>query len=437
MENTNLTITVKDVSSVEKHVQITIPADKICRELDKYYRDLRKSVKIKGFRPGRVPRSILERFYKKQVENEVLTQLMNETFQQAIKEKNIQPVSQPIIDNDKLEVGKDFTYSARVEVYPRIDLEIDFTELEVEQEKLYVTEADVDKYLEEIRNYHAQLKNVEDDRPIRPGDFVLIDFTGELEGVPFKERVVKDKLIEVKPDAFLPGFTNHLIGLRKGITREIKVVIPEDYEQKEIAGKTFTFQVTVKEIKEKVIPSLDDNFARDVGEFESLSELKEKVREEVTSREKQRIQHELHNSIVQKILENNPFDVPSSLVEKQIDYLIEQARMQLKSRGIQIDPAGMVNREIREAYRPVAEFQIKRSLLLREIAKREGIEVEPAEIKEYMKKIAPSSRQNLNGITGDLSKEEANERIKSKILEEKALAFLTEKAKIKMVEKPQ
>jgi trigger factor len=305
----DLKINVKDINPVEKQIQVTIPVDTIFSEVDKYYLSLRKSVKIKGFRPGKVPRSILERFYKKQVENEVVNKLINGTYQSAIKEKNIHPVSEPIIDSSKLETGNDFTYTARVEVHPEIDLEGDYLGLEVEQEKLKVTEDDVDKYLEEIRHYHAQLKAVESDRPIRSGDFVVIDFTGNIEGVPLKEGEVKDKLIEIKPDTFLPGFTNQLIGLRPGVNREIKITIPEDYEQKEIAGKTVTLQVMIKEIKEKIIPSLDDNFARDVGEFETLSELREKVRKEITTREEQRIRNSLHNGLIQKIIENNPFEV--------------------------------------------------------------------------------------------------------------------------------
>ena len=435
MEKIDLTITVKDVNKVEKQIQITIPADVISNALNKYYLNLRKSVKIKGFRPGKVPRSILERFYKKQVENEVVNNLINETYQQAIKEKSIRPVSQPIIDNYKLEIGTDFTYTARVEIQPEIDLKENYLGLEVEQETANVTDDDVNKYLDEMRNFHAQLKAVKEDRPIRSGDFVLIDFTGNIEGVPFKDGEVKDKLIEIKPDAFLPGFTNQLIGLRQGVNREIMVTIPEDYEQKEIAGRALTFQVSIKEIKEKIIPPLDDNFARDVGEFETLSELRENAKKEITAREKQRIANSLHNTLIQKILQNNPFEVPSSLIDKQTEYLILQARSQMKIQGVRIDSSTMIDRELKEAYRPVAEFQVKRAFLVEEIARREGIEVEESEIKQHMKILAANTGQNLNALTDNNIKEDAKKHVKSKILEGKVLAFLTEKANIKLVEK--
>lgn len=432
----DLQITVNDLSTVEKQIQVTIPANMIDQEMDKYYGNLRKSVKIKGFRPGKVPRSLLERFYGKQANTEVLTNLINETFKDAIKEKNLHPVSQPIVNNDKFEKGKDFTYTARVEVPPSIELKGDYLGLEMEQETIQVREDDVDKHLEEMRDFHAQLKAVEPDRPIRAGDFVVLDFSTYIEGIPLKGGIVKDKLIEIKPEAFLPGFTNQLIGLRREATREITITLPEDYKEKELAGKNITFHVTIKEIKEKIIPSLDDNFARDMGEFETLSELREQVRKEITAREEQRVRSILYTNLVQKIVENNPFEVPHSLIEKQTAYLISEARSRLIKQGIQIDSSTTaVNRELSEAYRPIAELQVKRSFILEEIAKKEGIAVPPSEIKEYLDKVAAATGQNVHAIPDLEEREEAKKHIASRLLEEKTLAFLTERANITVVAK--
>ena len=414
-----------------KQIEVTIPADTIVSELEKFYLDLKKSIKINGFRPGKVPRAVLERFYKKEIETEVVSKLINETYESAVKEKNLFPVAPPIIDNPKFEPKKDFTYTARVEVAPTIELKGDYIGLEVEQEKLEVSEEDVDKYLEEIRAYHAQLKVAEEERSIRSGDFVVIDFSGIIDGQSFKGGKVQDRLIEIKPESFLPGFTNQLIGLRPGVSREIIVTLPEDYEQKEIAGKTITFDVSIKEIKEKITPLLDDNFARDVGEFETLTALKVHLKKELTHREEERIRNTLYTNLLQKILENNPFEVPPSLVEKQTEYLIFQARSKMTRQGVKIDSSTMINRELKEAYRPIASFQIKRSFLLADIAKREGIEVEPPEIKAYLK-------TRSSAPDGDLEQqveEEHKNHIKAKVLEDKTLAFLVEKAKIKLVDR--
>lgn len=430
----SLQIAVSDISTVEKQIQVTIPSDMVEQELDKYYLNLRRSAKIKGFRPGKVPRSILERFYGKQANNEVIANLINETFQEAIKEKNIQPVAPPIVDNDKFERGSDFTYTARIEVHPAIELKGDYLGLEAEQEKLEVTEADVDKYLEQLRELNAQLKVLEPDRPIRDGDFVVIDFLASIEGVPVKGGPVKDKLLEITPDAFLPGFTKQLVGLRSGANREIVLDMPEDYQEKELAGKKISFQVSIKEIKEKIVPALDDNFSRDMGEFETMGELREHVQKELIAREEQRIRNALYNSLMKQIIEGNPFDVPPSLIEKQTASLISEARSRLVRQGLQMDSSTMINRELSEAYRPMAEMQVKRAFILEEIAKKEGIEVAPSELKEYLDKVAATTGHHVHEIADEEKRDEANNRIKSRLLEEKTLAFLAEKAKIRVAE---
>jgi trigger factor len=422
---------VKDVSPVVKQLEVTISADSIGNEIEKFYFDLRKTAKLKGFRPGKVPRAVLEKFYKKQVEGEVISKLVSDSYEAAIKEKNILPVSPPIIDTPKFASEKDFTYTARVEVAPALDLKGDYLGIEAEQEKLEITEEDVNKYLEEIRAYHAQLKAVEEDRSIRSGDFVVIDFTGTINKEPLKGGKVQDRLIEITPESFLPGFTNQLIGLRPGSNREIVVTPPEDFEQKELAGKTITFDVTIKEIKEKITPPLDDNFARDVGEFETLAVLKDHLKTEITRREEERIRSTLYNNLLQKILENNHFDVPPSLVERQTEFLIYHARSQMTRQGIKMDSSTMMNRELKEAYRPIAEFQVKRSFLLADIAKREGIEVDPSEIKEYLKNVSPHAEEDSEPHSG----QEAKDQIKAKVLEEKTLAFLAEKAKLNLVDR--
>ena len=423
---------VKEVSSVVKQIEVTIPAENITNELDKYYVDLKKAVKIKGFRPGKAPRAVLERLYKKQVENEVIGKLINETYETALKGKSINPVSPPIIDSPKFEPKKDLTYTARVEISPQIDLKESYFDLELEQEKLEITEDNVNKYLEDIRNYNAQLKAVEKERSVQSGDFVVIDFSGDIDGAPLKGGKVQDQLMEIKPDNFLPGFTNQLIGLKPGTDRELTISLPEDYKQKELAGKTLNFQVRIKEIKEKIIPTLDDNFARDAGEFETLADLKEHLRKEITRREEEQIKIGLYNNLLQKILENNPFEVPPSLVEKQTEYLISQARAQMSRQGLKVDSSTMINRELKESYRPVAEFQVKRSFLLADIAAREGITAEPSDIKTYIEKLGGPGGESFNLQQGG---EEAKEQIKAKVLEEKSLAFLAEKAKITLVDR--
>ena len=430
----NPKVSIKDISNVEKQIEVTIAADTVAEELDNCYRTLRSSVKIKGFRPGKTPRSVLERFYGKQAETEVLNKLINDSFQEIIKEHNINPVSQPIIDNDKLKSGQDFTYRARVEVAPEISLHEDYLDLEAEQEKVNVTDEVVDNYLNELRNFHSQLKNPEADRPIGSGDFVLLDFAGSIEGIPLQGGEGKDKLIEIKPEGFLPGFTDQLTGLTPGTKKEITITVPDDYTEKELSGKTINFQVNIKEIKEKIIPPLDDNFARDMGEFETLADLKKQLKKDIILREERRVRSLFYDNIIQKIIENTPFEVPPSLVEKQTEYLIQQSRSRMNEQGMKIDSSTVVNRELKETHRPIAESQVKRSFLLQAIAAKEEITVSPAEIKKELDNLAASSGGQLKNLTEGPRQEELQQHIKEKVLEDKTLAFLAEKTKIKVVD---
>ncbi|HNU71715.1 MAG TPA: trigger factor [Thermodesulfobacteriota bacterium] len=427
------TITVKDISPVEKQIEVTVPAEMVSTEIDSFYSDLRKSVKIKGFRQGKVPRQILTQYYGKQVENQVVTKIIADTYERLLKEKDLRPVSQPIIDNNKLEGGKDFSFTARVEVQPEISLSGGYLDITVEQEKVAVTDEDVNRYLEELRNFHAQLTEVEPDRPIQQGDFVLLDYKGSINGVPLASGEAKDRLIEIKPDSLLPGFTNQLVGLRTGAARDIQVEVPEDYQDKELAGKTVVLEVAIKKIKEKVTPALDDSFARDMGEFETLAELKDHLQKELTAREEQRVRNLLHNALVEKILERNQFEVPASLVEKQVAYLINDARMRMRRQGLNIDSSAMIDRELKESYRPIAEFQVKRSFLLDAIAKAEGIDVTAAEIKEQLQNIAAMTGQSLSDLQS-AGEEEAKSHLRSRILEEKTLEHLAGKAQIVLVD---
>ncbi|HNR12952.1 MAG TPA: trigger factor, partial [Thermodesulfobacteriota bacterium] len=347
--------------------------------------------------------------------------------------KDLRPVSQPIIDNNKLEVCKDFSITARVEVQPEIALSGGYLDITVEQEKVAVTDEDVNRYLEELRNFHAQLTEVEPDRPIQQGDFVLLDYKGSINGVPLASGEAKDRLIEIKPDSLLPGFTNQLVGLRTGAARDIQVEVPEDYQDKELAGKTVVLEVAIKKIKEKVTPALDDSFARDMGEFETLAELKDHLQKELTAREEQRVRNLLHNALVEKILERNQFEVPASLVEKQVAYLINDARMRMRRQGLNIDSSAMIDRELKESYRPIAEFQVKRSFLLDAIAKAEGIDVTAAEIKEQLQNIAAMTGQSLSDLQS-AGEEEAKSHLRSRILEEKTLEHLAGKAQIVLVD---
>lgn len=422
-------IKVEQLGPIKKKIDVVIPSEKVAEEVGLIYQKLKKTVKIRGFRPGKVPRDILKRYYSEQVEGEVISKLIQTTYPEALKKVQIVPVSQPVVENGVLEEGKEFFYSASFEVKPEIKLK-GHLNLKVEREKLVVTQEDIENRLAMLRESHASLKEVEEDRSIRMGDYILVDIRGNFQGKPFKGGEIKDHLLEVGPDTYLPGLSRKLIGLSKNSSEEIVLKIPEDYYRKDLAGKEINLKVAIKGLKEKILPGLDDNFARDLGDYQGLEDLKKKLETSVEEEEKQRIESLVKNRIVDQLIENNPFEVPSSMVERQIEFMIADAQRVLLSQGSSLEKLGIPADTMKESYRGEAERHVKCSLLVEVIAKSEGITVGDEEVEEKLKDVARSNNQDVEKVKDFYRRQGLWEGLKIKLLEDKTLAFLLGRATI-------
>lgn len=422
-------IKVEQLGPIKKKIDVVIPSEKVAEEVGLIYQKLKKTVKIRGFRPGKVPRDILKRYYSEQVEGEVISKLIQTTYPEALKKVQIVPVSQPVVENGVLEEGKEFFYSASFEVKPEIKLK-GHLNLKVEREKLVVTQEDIENRLAMLRESHASLKEVEEDRSIRMGDYILVDIRGNFQGKPFKGGEIKDHLLEVGPDTYLPGLSRKLIGLSKNSSEEIVLKIPEDYYRKDLAGKEINLKVEIKGLKEKILPGLDDNFARDLGDYQGLEDLKKKLETSVEEEEKQRIESLVKNRIVDQLIENNPFEVPSSMVERQIEFMIADAQRVLLSQGSSLEKLGIPADTMKESYRGEAERHVKCSLLVEVIAKSEGITVGDEEVEEKLKDVARSNNQDVEKVKDFYRRQGLWEGLKIKLLEDKTLAFLLGRATI-------
>ena len=237
-----MNVEIEQLGPVKKKINVVIPSEKVTEEIDSVYQKLKQTAKIRGFRPGKVPKDILKKYYKEQVEGEVISKLIQVSYPEALTKVQVVPVSQPVVENGVLEEGKEFFYSASFEIKPEIELK-DYLNLKVEKEKLAVTQKDVENRLNMIRESHASLKEVAEDRPVKVGDFILMDCDGTLNGNPFEGGEVKDHLLEVGPDTYLPGLGPKLLGLRKGASEEIMLGIPEDYYRKDLAGKEVILRI--------------------------------------------------------------------------------------------------------------------------------------------------------------------------------------------------
>lgn len=420
---------VEDISSIKKKLSIEVPDDQVTREVDSFYRDVGKKAKIKGFRPGKVPRNILERYFKDYVKTEVIQKLIQDTYPTVLSEVNLNPVSPPVIDPGELESGKSFQYSATIEVKPEIKME-GYLGLNLEGEKESVTENEVEERLRGLQNLHANLKTVQEARPIQSGDYVIFDYEARMDNKPLEEGKAIDFTVEVGSGRFIPALEERLIGLRPEEEREIEVSFPEDYGYPKWAGKTISFYVKIKEIKEKILPLLDDEFAKDLGDYSSLEELKAKLKGEIEKEKEQAFERKLKDQMVDQLLQANPFEVPESMVTGQAKSLVSDTKLKLAAQGLDIKNLDVSEEKLQENYHQVAEKQVRTFLILEKIATQEGITVTDEETDDRLREISERMHQKFDVVKRYYEKNGLIHEVKAGILNEKTLNLLLQKANI-------
>lgn len=430
-------VNVEAVSPVKKKLTFEIPAERVDREIAKTFENIRKRTAIKGFRKGKAPQSLIEKNYSDVMADDVLRNLFNETFYEALREHRLYPLSQPVIEPDMVKKGEVFRYSAIIEVMPEVELK-EYTGFKLVKEKFVLNPEVVEKRLAEMRESMAQLEPVAEPRPIVNGDFVLFDFQGFVDGKPLEHGSAENYQLEIGGGQFIPGFEEQLIGLEPGMEKTITVTFPETYHNKDIAGKPAEFKVKVREIRAKVLPDLDDDFAKNFGEFDTLDALKAKLAEHYEQQEKEQIEGKLRDSAIKAVVEKNPVDVPDSLVEKQLDHMLESARNRLSAQKLSLEMVGFDDTKFRQQFREEAIQQVKGELLLDAISSKEGIRIEESDIEKELERLAASVNQSVDAIRGYFSSPEATANMSARLRVEKTIALLLEKSEITEVkaEKP-
>jgi trigger factor len=424
-----MNITVEEISSIKKKVNVEIPDDQVTKEVESFYQQVGKQTKIKGFRPGKIPRDILERYFKDHVKSEVIQKLIQETYPAALSEKDLHPVSPPVIDPGELESGKPFQYSATVEVKPEIKID-GYIGLNIEGKKESAKEEEVEERLKGLQNLHAQLKTVPELRPIQSGDHVTIDYEARMDNKPLEEGKAVDFTVEVGSGRFIPALEEKLVGLNLEEEKEIEVPFPEDYGYKKWAGKTVSFLVKVKEIKEKVLPPLDDEFAKDLGDYASLEDLKAKLKEEIEKEKELILDRQLKDQMIEQLIQANSFEIPESMVVEQAKALVSDTKLRLASQGIALKNLNIPEEKLQEDYREVAQKQVRTYLILEKIAAQEGITVTDEEADERLQSISEKTHQKFDVVKRYYEKNGLIPELKTGILTDKTLSFLLEKANI-------
>jgi trigger factor len=427
-------VKIEEINPVKKKLSFEIPWNDVRKELDSAYVKIGKKARIKGFRPGKTPRKLLETYYRDEAEGEAISSIISKAYWDAVEQNKLMPATQPEIDQKGIEPEKDFQFSVTVEVSPDIEPK-DYLGVEIEQESAEVTGEDVDKRIEELRQVYSTLEDLTEDRGILNGDYVTIDFEGRIGGEPVKDLKGEGTLLEIGSDRFLPGFEEKLVGLKAGESAEFKLKLPEAFQLKDAAGKEVDFSAVIKGVKFKKVPDLDEEFIKNFDKYQSLEQLRDDVRVSLEEEGKARAKADLRKKLADRILEGNPFEVPEAFVERQINLMLLNMQRRMVANGM--DPkqsAGMIS-GLRESARPEAERQVKVSFLLETIAKKESVAVGEEELEESLKQIASRYGQDYEKVKKSYQESNVLEELRAELLEQKTLDFLEDKAKIIQVKK--
>lgn len=432
MSDISAAVKIEDISSVKKKLSFDIPWVDVKMELEAVYRKVGRTAKIKGFRPGKIPRAILEKHYREDAEGETVTNLINRYYWETLQQKDIPAVTQPKIDQGGIEAEKDFSFSATVEVEPVV-VPKDYADLELEKEDPDVTDQEFEARMVEIRQMFATMEEIAEERGIRMGDFATIDFAGTLAGEQLKELKSDNHTLEIGSKTFIPGFEEQLVDLKQGETKTVSVKFPDDYNAAHLAGKEVEFTVHLKGIRVKKLPEIDEEFVKNFERFESLEALRAEVRKSVGEEKKRRIALEFEKQISDKLLEKNDFEVPDSFVERQIYYMMVDTQRRMAAGGMEPKKAAELSMNLRDHFRDEAAKIVKTALLLKAIAEKEALRAEEDEVETRIREIAAQRAQDYETLLKTLEKDDMVDNIKSEILNQKTYEFLESKAKVTTV----
>ncbi len=423
-------IAVENVSELSRKVTVTLPADHVRKELDKSYRKLKNDVKLKGFRRGKVPVAVLEKNFGQQVQAEVGEKLVQETYFDAIEEKGIDAVVHPEIK--EVDFGDDgtFTYVAMVDVKPEINL-TDYKGLEIEKPVTEVSEAEVEEEIAQLQRDKAVLRTADEDHGIEVDDVVIVDFQGFHEGKAMPQVHNEDYSVDVGTKRLGEEFEEKLLGMKKGETTLYEIDFPGEYPNPILAGKKVEFKVDVKEIKVRVKPELDDEFAKDIDDsYETFDDLRDNIASELKKKKELALEGDIDDRIMHKLIELNPFEIPERLVAYEIQEMIKQTEENLKRNGMTLESAGIKMEDLVEQNREVAEKRVQGDFLLKKIAEVEEIKLADEDIERGYERIASEYNMTVDEVKGYFKRREEVLPFFNELLNEKILKFLREEANL-------
>ena len=422
----------KTENANEVKLNVTIEAEKFDEAIKKVYFKSAKYFNIPGFRKGKAPMNIVEKYYGKEIFYEdAFNEVVPEELEKAVEENKLEVVSRPDIDVTQIGKGQDLIFTAVFQTKPEAELG-KYKGVEIKKIEYKVTDEDIEHELGHMQEHNSRLISVED-RPVEKGDIANINFEGFVDGVAFEGGKAENHDLEIGSNTFIPGFEDQIIGMKIDEEKDIKVKFPDEYFSKDLAGKDATFKVKVNEIKKKELPTLDDEFAKDVSEFDTLKELKESIKEKQQKQNDERAKYETQDAVIKAVCENVKVDIPSGMVETETENMLKDMEQRLSYQGLKLDQylqmMGKTREEMQKEYEPQAIEAIKSRLAIEAVIKAEKIEVADIDVDEKIKEMAKNyGRENDEEF---LKNENVRNYIKQGLESEKALEFLVENAKIK------
>ncbi len=415
----------------EVKLSFVVEAEKFDEAMKKVYAKTAKYFTIPGFRKGKAPMNMVEKQYGTEIFHEdTFNELVPEIYETAIKENNIQVVSNPDIDITQIGKGKDLIFTAIVQIKPEVKLG-KYKGIELKKIEYNVSDHDIEHELGHMAEHNARLVSIED-RPVEKGDITVIDFEGSIDGVPFEGGKAEKHELKIGSNTFIPGFEDQIVGMKLEEEKDITVTFPEDYFSKELAGKPAVFKVKLHEIKKKELPKIDDEFAKDVSEFETLAELKNSIKERMQKANEEKAKYEMEDAALKAVSDNVEIDIPSGMIDAEIDNMMKDIEQRLQYQGLTLAQyftlSGKTEAQVREEMKEQAEKAVKSRLVIEAIIKAEDIKPEEKEVEEKLKEMA----KNYGKTEEEMSKNEyIKEYIENNMKVEKAIEFIVNNAKIK------
>ena len=421
----------KTENANEVKLEITVEAEKFENAMKKVYFQNAKYINIPGFRKGKAPMNIVEKYYGAQIFYEdAFNDVATEAYSEALEQNNIDAVSKPSVDIVQMEKGKDVIFTAVVQVKPEVKLG-KYKGIEIKKIEYPVEEKDIDNEIKQMQEKNSRLVTVED-RALENGDTATIDFEGFVDGVAFEGGKAEGHELEIGSGAFIPGFEDQLVGMKIDEEKEINVKFPEEYFSKDLAGKDAKFRVKLHEIKRKELPALDDEFAKDVSEFDTLKELKESIKEKLEKSNEQKAKYDTEEAAIKAVCEKAKVDIPSGMVEMEVEHMLQDITQRLSYQGLKMEQylkmIGKTEEEVKKEYEPQAIEAIKSRLTLEAIRKEEKIEASEEEIQAKLEEMAKNYGKKVEEISNN---DNLKDYIKEGIESEKAIDFIVKNAKIK------